>query len=87
MSEEDNKSGDPVEEAVITKKRFSKMIEHYICGSKDSTYMDAVLILCEERGIDPSDASKLLTPMIKEKIEVEAVEANLIKGNKDSLPI
>jgi len=87
MSEDDTKSSDPVEEVVLTKKRFSKMIEQYICGSKDSTYMDAVLVLCEERGIDPADASKLLTPTVKEKIEAEAVEANLVKGNRDSLPV
>jgi hypothetical protein len=76
-----------VEDVILTKKRFSKMVEQYISGSRDSSYVDAVVTLCEERGIDPADASKLLTPIIKEKIEAEAVEANLVKGDKGSLPL
>jgi len=76
-----------VEDFVLTKKRFSKMIEEYVKEHPDSSYMDAVLSLCEERGIDPMDVSKLIVPAVKQKIEAEAMRANLVKGGGNSLPI
>lgn len=78
---------DEIEEIVLTKKRFSKMVEEHIAQYPDSSYMDAVLYLCEERAIDPLDVSKLITPVIKQKIEAEAMRANLVKGGGNQLPI
>jgi len=49
--------------------------------------MDAVLHICEERVIDPSDVNKLISPAIRDKIEAEAMSANLVKGGGNSLPI
>jgi hypothetical protein len=49
--------------------------------------MEAVLFLCEERAIDPLDVSKLITQVIREKIEAEAMRANLVKGGGNQLPI
>jgi len=76
-----------IEDIVLTKKRFSKMIEDYIQDHPDSSYMDAVLQVCEERVIDPMDVGKLISPVIREKIEAEAMSANLVKGGGNSLPI
>jgi len=75
------------EDFVLTKKRFSKMVEEHVKEYPDSSYMDAVLFLCEERAIDPLDVSKLLAPAIKQKIEAEAMRANLVKGGGNQLPI
>lgn len=75
------------EEVVLTKKRFSRMIEEYVGDHPDSTYMDAILQICDERMIDPSDVGKLISPVIREKIEAEAMSANLVKGGGNSLPI
>ena len=84
----DNESTEEnIEDIVLTKKRFSKMIEDYIQDHPDSSYMDAVLQVCEERVIDPIDVGKLISPVIREKIEAEAMSANLVKGGGNQLPI
>lgn len=85
--EEENKDETQIEEVILTRKRFSKMIEEHIKEHPDSGYMEAVLFLCEERAIDPLDVSKLITQVIREKIEAEAMRANLVKGGGNQLPI
>jgi divalent metal cation (Fe/Co/Zn/Cd) transporter len=85
--EQDESTEEKIEDIVLTKKRFSKMIDDYVQDHPDSTYMDAVLQVCEERVIDPMDVGKLISPVIREKIEAEAMSANLVKGGGNSLPI
>lgn len=71
---------------IITKKRFSTMVEDKV---KELTvpYIDAVLIVCEERELPPEDIKRLLSPIIISKIEAEALEMNAIKGGGARLPI
>lgn len=71
---------------IITKKRFSTMVEEKV---KELTvpYIDAVLIVCEERELPPEDIKRLLSPIIISKIEAEALEMNAIKGGGARLPI
>jgi len=71
---------------IITKKRFSTMVEDKV---KELTvpYIDAVLIVCEERELPPEDIKRLLSPIIISKIEAEALEVNAIKGGGARLPI
>jgi len=76
-----------IEEAILTKKRFSKLIENYVAQHPDSTYMDAVINICDERSLDPIDVGKLISHAIKDKIEAEAIKNNLVKGGGNSLPI
>jgi hypothetical protein len=40
--------------------------------------MEAVLHYCEEKQIDPLDIGKLISPVIKSKIEAEAMTRNLL---------
>ena len=71
---------------IITKKRFSTMVEEKV---KELTvpYIDAVLIVCEERELPPEDIKRLLSPIIISKVEAEALEMNAIKGGGARLPI
>lgn len=82
VTEEEN-----IDEVVLTKKRFSRLVEQYIADHPDCTYMEAVLNICEERVIDPLDVGRLISPVIRDKIEAEAMNANLVKGGGNSLPI
>ena len=41
--------------------------------------MDAVVWYCEQNGLDTSQVSSLISKSLKEKIQVEASKANLIK--------
>ena len=72
---------------VMTKKNFSRLVEFEASNSKSMTYIDAVLLVCDKNGIDPSDANTLLTDIVKNKIEVEAAEENKIKVSYNSLPL
>lgn len=73
------------EDMILTKKRFEKMVEETVYKS-GIPYMDAILKLCEDNGIDPEDIGKFVTPTIKDKVQAEAIELNLMKGG-NTLPL
>lgn len=70
----------------MTKKRFSNLVEDCVRKNR-MDYMDAILHLCEQRGLDPSDVGKLISPVIKEKLEAECIGARLIKSDTSVLPV
>lgn len=59
------------EENFITKKSFSQMIENFVYHNKMS-YMDTIVHLCEENGLELEDIKKYLSPTIVEHLEAEA---------------
>lgn len=76
-----------IEQIILTKKRFSKLVEDKVTETK-MPYMDAVLAICQERDLDPIDIGKLIGPVLKEKIEMEAIELRLITSDKgNTLPV
>ena len=64
-------------EDFLSKSKFSKMIEEAVVQKKLS-YMDAILDICEENDIEPEDVRKFVSPMIKDKLEAEAMSLNLL---------
>jgi hypothetical protein len=70
---------------ILTKKRFSKLVEERV-EKRKMAYMDAVLEICDEREIDPSEIGKLVSPIVKDKIEAEAINLRMMKGG-NQLPI
>lgn len=76
---------DDFEMSIMTKKKFNKMVERKVLDSKLG-YIDAVLEICKERGIDPEDVNPLLTETLTNKIEAEAIRERLIKGG-NQLPL
>ena len=69
------------------KEQFSnKVIERV--KSTNMTFMDCVLEITEEMGLDPSASGKHLTKPIIEKIQQEAQNLHLMKKSKSKkLPI
>lgn len=63
---------------------FALFIES-IVQSKKMSYMDAVLKYCEENFIDPEDISPLINKHLKQKIELDLIEARMLpkKGALD----
>ena len=55
------------EENFLTKKSFSQMIENFVYHNKMS-YMDTIVHLCEENGLELEDIKKYLSPTIVESI-------------------
>ena len=61
----------------LTKSEFSKLVEKTVLDNKID-YMEAVLMICEDHGIEPEDVRKFVSAPIQEKIEGEAMRLNLI---------
>jgi hypothetical protein len=69
------------------KEKFSNKVLQRVLKTKLS-FMDCILELSEEMGIDPTAAGKLLTKPIIEKIEQEGKMLNILKNKKKpKLPI
>ena len=69
----------------MTKVKFSKMVEQTV-REYQMSHMDAVIHLCEKYQIELEDCKKFVSKVIKEKLEVEAMNLNFIAKN-NSLPI
>jgi hypothetical protein len=74
---------------IITKKfrssnEFSLYIEEKVFAEKLG-YMDAVISYCKEMDIEIESISKLVNQSLKDKIRVEAEDANFLKKTA-SLP-
>ncbi len=65
------------EEKFLTKKSFSAMVESFVYRNKQS-YMDAIVHLCEENGLELEDVKKYLSPTIVEHLEAEARQLHFL---------
>ena len=63
----------------MNSKEFSLIIEGVVKDKKPITYMDAIIWYCEENQIEVESVGRLISKALKEKIQVEASKANLIK--------
>jgi len=69
---------------MINPEQISTQIEQAV-STRNISYMDAVLELCEEHSVDVSMVAKYLSRPIVENIEKEARDVNLLPRKK-SLP-
>ena len=71
----------------MNSKEFSLKIEE-IVKEKRCSYLDAVVLFCDENEIDPSTTKPLISKSLKEKIKMEAIDKKLIKETKSGkLPV
>ena len=63
----------------MNSKEFSLIIEGVVKEKRPITYMDAILWYCEQNQIEVESVGRLISKSLKEKIQVEASKANLIK--------
>ena len=63
----------------MNSKEFSLIIEGVVRDKRPITYMDAILWYCEQNKIEVESVGRLISKALKEKIQVEASKANLIK--------
>ena len=71
---------------IITPSKFALLIENIVKDKKVS-YMEAVVLYCEENGIDPGSVKPLVNKHLKEKIAYEAQSLNMLKDKTAKLPI
>jgi hypothetical protein len=71
----------------MNSKEFSLKIES-IVKEKHTTYMEAVILYCDQNEIDVGSVSSLISKNLKEKIKMEAVDLRMLKIPKcGQLPI
>lgn len=74
----------PTKEEINT---FSINIENLV-EEKDIPYMDAILMHCEESGLEVEVAAKLISSALKIKLQMEAEDLHFLpKSNTTKLPI
>ena len=72
----------------MNSKEFSLIIEGVVRDKKPITYMDAILWYCEQNQLEVESVGRLISKALKEKIQVEAQQANLLKMEKvGTLPV
>jgi hypothetical protein len=74
----------PAESEFMNRAKFGKLIEKQVVDKKLS-YMDAVIETCEMTNIDPQDVKKLISNVIREKIEAEAMNLNFLPRQNELL--
>ena len=74
-----------IEEQFLTKSKFTKLIETTVANLK-IPYMDAIIKVCETNDIEIEDIRKFISPVIKDKLEAEAMNLNFLpkKNSIDS---
>jgi hypothetical protein len=72
----------------MNSKEFSLIIEGVVKELRPITYMDAIIHYCEQNKIEVETVGRLISKSLKEKIQVECTNANLLKGDKSGkLPL
>ena len=72
----------------MNSKEFSLIIEGVVKEKRPITYMDAIIWYCEQNNIEIETTSRLISKNLKEKIQLEAMNANMLKVEKGGkLPI
>ena len=69
-----------VTETFLNKNKFTQLVHDAVTELK-SYYMDAILHICEKNNIDPQDVKKFVSPVIRDKLEAEARQLNLLPKN------
>jgi len=71
----------------ITTKSFVAQIEELV-RTKRMPYLDAILYICNEKDIEPERVVRFIDKGMKEKLQLEAEAANVLKGPKQNkLPL
>ena len=68
----------------ITKEQLRFEIEKLVHGDGMS-YTESIIEICERMQIDPEDMAKLIKGPLKSKLEVEAMDRNIIKRTTSTL--
>jgi len=66
-----------VNDQFLNKNKFTEMVKEKVEKFK-IPYMEAILNICEENNIPPEDVKRFVSPVIRDKLEAEAVQLNYL---------
>lgn len=70
---------------VITKQEFALKVERLV-RSDGLSYIEAIIQICSDIDVDPEDIAKMVVGPLKDKLEVESMERNVLpRSNTSSL--
>jgi len=67
----------------MTKEEFISVVETLV-RMDGMGYVEAIISICEEKGFDPEDITSFINGPLKEKLKLEAVNNNVLKGKKSN---
>lgn len=73
------------EKQFLTKVKFGKLVDEAV-RSKKMTYMDAIIDVCDRNEVELEEVRKFVSPVLKEKVEAEAMKLNFLP-RQNTLPI
>ena len=75
-----NESIEELESMFLTSDKFYIEVNELV-WEDDITYMEAIMLVCDAKEIDPEDLVKLklISPLLKQKLQDEAIEVGLLK--------
>lgn len=66
----------------MTKAKFGKLVDSAVL-QLNLSYMDAIIYVCEQNTIELEDIKKFVSPVLKSKVEVEAMNLNFLEKNNE----
>ena len=69
----------------MNSKEFSLFIEDIVKNHKELSYVDAIVKYCDENNIEIETTARLITKQLKEKIQHQSAQLNLLKGGKPGM--
>ena len=66
----------------MTKAKFGKLVDSAVL-QLNLSYMDAIIYVCEQNTIELEDIKKYVSPVLKAKVEVEAMNLNFLEKNAE----
>ncbi len=72
---------------ILTQKEFEVEIKKIVKDKQPITFLDAILLFCEQKGLEVETAASLISPKMKSVIEGESIKARLIPNTKARLPL
>ena len=69
----------------MNSKEFSLIIEDIVKKHKELSYVEAIVKYCDENNIEIETTARLITKQLKEKIQHQSAQLNLLKGGKPGM--
>ncbi len=70
----------------INQRKFTQLVEKLVV-TNGGDLIDAILMICDQNNIDPSDSSKYMSKPLKYKLSAYAANLKLIESTGNKLPI
>ena len=69
----------------MNSKEFSLIIEDIVKKHKELSYVDAIVKYCDDNNLEIETTARLITKQLKEKIQHQSAQLNLLKGGKPGM--